>query len=90
MYEALKSFCGKVSMRKGEIKKIDNINIANDLVNVGYIKKIIDKKQVDVQVDVQVNAQVDEKLGEKEIVQEINQETTQEKVKKTRNSKKKK
>ena len=86
MYEALKSFCGKVSMRKGEIKKIDDINIANDLVNAGYIKKIIDKKQVDVQVDVQVNAQV----GEQEIVQEINQETTQEKVKKTRNSKKKK
>ena len=40
MYKALKSFCGKVSMKKGETKDIDDINVIKDLLNAGYIEEI--------------------------------------------------
>ena len=40
MYKALKSFCGKVSMKKGEIKPIDDVNVVNDLLFAGYIEEI--------------------------------------------------
>lgn len=40
MYKALKSFGGIVSMKKGDIKPINDINIANDLLNAGYIEVV--------------------------------------------------
>lgn len=40
MYKALKSFCGKVSMKKGETKDIDDKNVIEDLLNAGYIEEI--------------------------------------------------
>lgn len=40
MYKALKSFCGKVSMKKGETKDIDDKNVIKDLLNAGYIEEI--------------------------------------------------
>lgn len=40
MYKALKSFGGKISMKKGEVKDINDEDIANDLLNAGYIEKI--------------------------------------------------
>lgn len=41
LYKALKSFGGKVSMKKGETKEINDINLEKDLLNVGYIEKVI-------------------------------------------------
>jgi hypothetical protein len=40
MFKALKSFCGKVSMKKGEIKEINDKEIINDLLNAGLIEEI--------------------------------------------------
>ena len=40
MYKALKSFCGKVSMRRGEIKAISDPIIVKDLLRAGYIEEI--------------------------------------------------
>lgn len=40
MFKALKSFCGKVSMKKGEIKELNDNEIINDLVNAGLIEEI--------------------------------------------------
>lgn len=59
MYKALKSFCGKVSMKKGEIKPIDDVNIANDLLFAGYIEEI---KPVEIKKTVtEVKTEVKEK-----------------------------
>lgn len=41
LYKALKSFGGKVSMKKGETKEINDINFVKDLLNVGYIEEVI-------------------------------------------------
>lgn len=40
MYRALKTFSGKVSMRKGEVKAITDKKVAADLINAGYIEVI--------------------------------------------------
>lgn len=40
MYKALKSFAGAVSMRKGEVKEINDKEIAKDLLNAGYIEEV--------------------------------------------------
>ena len=46
MYKALKSFAGKVSMRKGEVKEINDKEIVKDLLNAGYIEEVkLEKKE---------------------------------------------
>jgi hypothetical protein len=40
MYKALKSFAGKVSMRKGDVKEINDKGIVEDLLNAGYIEEV--------------------------------------------------
>lgn len=40
MYKALKSFAGAVSMRKGEVKEINDKEIVKDLLNAGYIEEV--------------------------------------------------
>lgn len=40
MFKALKSFGGKVSMKKGETKDIKDENVIKDLLNAGYIEEI--------------------------------------------------
>lgn len=40
MYKALKSFAGKVSMRKGDVKEINDKEIVKDLLNAGYIEEV--------------------------------------------------
>lgn len=40
MFKALKSFCGKVSMKKGETKELNDKEIINDLLNAGLIEEI--------------------------------------------------
>lgn len=39
MYKALKSFCGQVTMRRGELKEITDPIVVNDLLRAGYIEK---------------------------------------------------
>ena len=38
MYKAKRNFVGKVCMSKGEVKEITDIDVANDLLNAGYIE----------------------------------------------------
>lgn len=40
MYRALTTFCGVISMRKGEVKAIENESVAADLVRAGYVEKV--------------------------------------------------
>lgn len=76
MFKALKSFCGKVSMKKGETKDLDDENLIKDLINSGFIEEIKDEiKKVDTEIKNEA-----EKIEEK-----IKKE-----VKKTKTSKNKK
>lgn len=76
MFKALKSFGGKISMKKGETKDINDENIANDLLNAGYIEEIKeDLKKVETKVKTEVK-ETEEKIEEE--------------VKKIKTSKKKK
>ena len=50
MYKALVSFAGKVSMRKGEEKEINDKVIAKDLLNARYIEEIKPAKKVELKV----------------------------------------
>ena len=50
MYKALKSFAGKVSMRKGEVKKINDKEIVKDLLNAGYIEEVKPEKKEELKV----------------------------------------
>ena len=46
MYKALKSFSGKISMRKGEVKAITDKEVIADLLQAGYIEEVkAEKKQ---------------------------------------------
>ena len=41
MFKALKTFtCKDFAMYKGQEKEIEDINIINDLLNVGYIEEV--------------------------------------------------
>lgn len=40
MYKALKSFGGRVTMRRGEVKAISDPIIVKDLLNAGYIEEV--------------------------------------------------
>lgn len=76
MYKALKSFGGIVSMKKGEVKDINDENIIKDLRNAGYIEEIKEEiKKIDIEVKEEV------KIIEEEVKEE---------VKKVKTSKKKK
>lgn len=79
MFKALKSFCGKVSMKKGEIKEINDVNISNDLLNAGYIEKVKEEvKNIETKVKEEI------KNTEENIKEKI------EEVKKPKSSRKKK
>ena len=40
MYKALKSFSGKISMRKGEVRAITDKAVVADLIRAGYIEEV--------------------------------------------------
>lgn len=40
MFKALKSFSGKISMAKGQVKDIRDEAIIKDLLNAGYIEEV--------------------------------------------------
>lgn len=44
-YKALISFSGLISMSMGEVREITDQKIVNDLLNAGYIAKIIEIKK---------------------------------------------
>ena len=48
MYKALKSFSGLVSMRKGEVREISDLSIANDLLKVKYIEEFNESEKASV------------------------------------------
>ena len=50
MYKALKSFAGKVSMRKGEVKESNDKEIVKDLLNAGYIEEVKPEKKEELKV----------------------------------------
>ena len=50
MYKALKSFAGKVSMSKGEVKEINDKKIVKDLLNAGYIEEVKPEKKEELKV----------------------------------------
>ena len=54
LYKALKSFGGKVSMRKGETKEINDNNLVKDLLKVGYIEQITTIAPIGEQVSKEV------------------------------------
>ena len=58
LYKALKSFGGKVSMRKGETKEINDNNLVKDLLKVGYIEQITTDAPISEQVDAEVSKEV--------------------------------
>lgn len=76
MFKALKSFCGKVSMKKGETKDINDKEIIKDLLNAGYIEEIKDETK-------KITTKVKEEIKKAE-------EKVEEEVKKVKTSKKKK
>lgn len=48
MYKALKSFSGVVSMRKGEVKDIQDDFIVADLKRAGYIEDYVEEKPEEI------------------------------------------
>lgn len=76
MYKALKSFCGKVSMKKGETKDIDDKDVIKDLLNAGYIEEIKNESK-------KIITKAKEEIKDTE-------EKIEEEVKKPKTSKKKK
>lgn len=40
MYKALKSFCGRVTMHKGETRELTDKTVITDLLRAGYIEEV--------------------------------------------------
>ena len=63
MFKALKTFtCKNFAMYKGQEKEIEDINIINDLLNVGYIEEI--KKPIEESVEEPIEESVEEPIEE--------------------------
>ena len=45
MYRALTTFVGAISMRKGEVRAIENKTVAADLLRAGYIEEVKTEKK---------------------------------------------
>ena len=39
--EALTSFCGALSMAKGEVREYSNENVLSDLLSSGYVREVV-------------------------------------------------
>ena len=64
MFKALKSFAGKVSMKKGETKELNDNEIINDLVNAGLIEEIKANKTKIEPVIKEIEEKIEEKIEE--------------------------
>ena len=89
MYKALKTFtCKDFAMYKGQEKEIEDINIINDLLNVGYIEEIVEEPTEEiVETDEVVEEPTEEIVETEEVETEIKEEV--EKPKKTTSKNKK-
>lgn len=45
MFKAIKSFSGKISMRKGEVRAITDTDVIADLIQAGYIEEVKPQKK---------------------------------------------
>ena len=45
MYKATRSFSGIVSMKKGDVKEINNEEVAKDLIRAGYVIELADESK---------------------------------------------
>lgn len=45
MYKALKSFSGKISMNKGQVREIADKEFAKNLLKAGYIEEVVTAKE---------------------------------------------
>ena len=48
LVKALRSFSGKASMSKDEIKDIEDVEVVEDLLNAGYVVKVDVPEKVDL------------------------------------------
>lgn len=64
MYKALKSFGGIVSMKKGDIKPINDVNIANDLLNAGYIE-VVKEEEKNIETNIKIEETQEEVQAKK-------------------------
>lgn len=80
MYKALKSFSGVISMRKGEVKDIQDDFIVDDLKKAGYIEDYIEEPQQEVeQKTVEENNVEENKEEENKKVKKVEKKTTKKK-----------
>lgn len=86
MYKALKTFtCKNFAMHKGQEKEIEDIDIINDLLNVGYIEKV--EESIEEPIEEVVEELAEEIVETEEVETEIKEEV--EKPKKTTSKNKK-
>jgi len=45
MYKATRSFSGIVSMKKNDVKEINNEEVAKDLIRAGYVIELADESK---------------------------------------------
>lgn len=59
-YKAIRSFCGKVTMKKGAVKEINDQDVAQDLIKAGFVVALDSAKPEKAEKPVEA----DEKLEE--------------------------
>ena len=45
MYKANKSFSGIVTMKKGDVREIKDVEVAKDLIRAGYVIELADESK---------------------------------------------
>lgn len=45
MYKANKSFSGVVTMKKGDVREIKDVEVAKDLIRAGYVIELADESK---------------------------------------------
>ena len=45
MYKATKSFSGIISMKKGDVREIKDVEVAKDLIRAGYVIELADESK---------------------------------------------
>lgn len=45
MYKANKSFSGVISMKRGDVREIKDVEVAKDLIRAGYVSELADESK---------------------------------------------
>lgn len=77
MYKALKSFSGIISMRKGEVKDIQDDFIVTDLKNAGYIEDYVEEPKDEVEQKKVEEPKVEETI--EKTIKKVEKKTTKKK-----------